>query len=164
MRQQRQSRRAALPLLVAVAIASEAPISAPAATAQVIMTQVIMGLPDDDKSYAGAARPLAGDAVTSGMSTIRELVLDAHSLVTHRRLAPDQAGRISTSIRQTVATLKSDPGAAALTEVLTLLDDGATQLATPMSGDSQLEALSKFEIAFARYPQLVDDPKWQPLR
>lgn len=158
MWQQRPFRRAMPLFLSAVAVAS-----AMMTPANVAIAQVIMGLPDD-RSYTGTDKPEAADAVKSGMATIRHLVLDAHSLITHRRMAPDQARRLSTGIKQAIATLKSDPAAPALAEVLTLLDDGATQIAAPISGDGQLEALAKFEIALARYPQLFDDPTWQPLR
>jgi hypothetical protein len=157
---QRQSRLAVLPLPAAVIVASL--LAAADAAIAPSVAQVIMGLPD--KAPPTAAKQPASDAVKTGMSAVRKLVLDAHTLITHRRFAPDQARRFSTSIKQSVAALKSDPAAPALADVLTLLDDGATQIAAPMSGDSQLDALAKFETALDRYPQLFDDPEWKPLR
>jgi hypothetical protein len=156
MRRQRQSWIAVLPLLAATIVAS-----LPAA-ANVAIAQVILGL--DDEAPPATAKQPASDAVQSGMSAIRKLVLDAHTLITHRRFAPDQARRFSAGIKQSVAALKADPAAPALADVLTLLDDGATQIAAPMSGDSQLDALAKFETALDRYPQLFNDPEWKPLR
>lgn len=149
-----QRRRNLLPLLGAAVVFASSGAAA---------TQSIFSLPDDPLAHA--AREPASPSVKSGMAAIRRLAADAHTLITHRRFAPDQARRFSAAIGSRVEALKTDPAASqALKDVLTLLAEGAAQVGEPVSGDSQLEGLVKIETALNRYPQLFEDAGWQPLR
>lgn len=124
--------------------------------------QVVLGLPDE--TTAPAARPLASPALREAMTAIRKLVLDNHSLVTHRRLSPDQARSFAADIKRHATALEVGTDASALSEIVTPLTDGATSIAETGSATSQLAGLEKIETALARYPQLFDDPDWKPLR
>jgi hypothetical protein len=126
--------------------------------------QVVLGLPDDPTPAAQAAPQLAPDGVRSGMAAIRKLVLDAHTLITHRRLSPEQARRFAKEVKQHVILLQSVQPTPAFAEILTSLSEGAAEIAGPVSGTSQLDGLDKIETALARYPQVFDDPDWKPLR
>lgn len=125
------------------------------------IAQVILALPDDEPA---AAKHPANDKIKSGMAGIRKLVIDAHTLITHRRQSPDAARRFASEVKRHVADLKSDPAAAPLTATLDAIATGADQIAAPGGGDGKLDGLDKIETALARYPQLFDDPDWKPLR
>jgi hypothetical protein len=126
--------------------------------------QVILGLPDDEPAAAAQAKLPASEAMQSGMAAIRKLVIDAHSLITHRRMAPDQARRFAAGLKFHVKTLNADPAAPVMTAVLKDIADGADQIGSGAAGDGQLDALDKIEAALTRYPQLIDDAEWKPLR
>lgn len=126
-----------------------------------VRAQIILSLPDE--SSEGAKTP-ASAGVKSGMTAIRMLVLDAHTLITHRRLSPEAARRFAKDVKQNVAHLQADPTAAVLTDMLADLTAGADQIAAPTSGNSKLDGLDKIEMALSRYPELIDDPDWKPLR
>jgi hypothetical protein len=147
--------RSPLPLLLAVAVMA---VTGPAASAQ-----VVLGLPDDEPAQA-VAKHQASPQLHSGMQAIRTLVLNAHSLVTHRRLSPGEARRFAAALKRHVADLQPSASDPVQREVLTPIAAAAEPFAVPVSGDSQLDALDKIEAALNRYPQLVDDTAWQPLR
>jgi hypothetical protein len=129
------------------------------------LAQVVLGLPDDALADTStAARQPASAEVKAGMAAIRRLVLDTHTLITHRRLSPEAARRFAADLRRHTASLRTDPAAASLAVILTPLEEGAVAVAGPTSGSSQLDGLDKIETALDRYPQLFDDPDWKPLR
>jgi hypothetical protein len=143
------------PLLLATLIAGTWVGGTPAATAQ-----VILGLPDEEA--ATPSKQAASDAVKSNMKSVRKLVLDAHTLITHRRFSPQQARRLSDDLKRDADALRAD--AAASSDIVTPLAEGAAEIGAPMQGESQFDALAKLETALARYPQIYDDPDWKPLR
>ena len=63
-----------------------------------------------------------------------------------------------------VKALNADPAAPVMTSVLKDIADGADQIGSGAAGDGQLDALDKIESALTRYPQLLDDAEWKPLR
>lgn len=125
--------------------------------------QVILGLPDTEATATAARQPPSA-SLQSGMAAIRKLVRDVHSLITHRRLPPDQARRFATDLKRYVTALKANTSEPRLNEILTLLAEAAEQIGAPVSGNSHLDALDKIDAALNRYPQLIDDPEWKPLR
>lgn len=125
--------------------------------------QVILGFPDEAPAVA-QTKQAASDAMRSGMAAIRKLVIDAHSLITHRRMAPDQARRFAAALKFHVKTLSADPAARVIAAILKDIGDGADQVGGGAAGDGQLDALDKIEAALTRYPQLIDDAEWKPLR
>lgn len=124
------------------------------------VAQVILGLPDE----AAPAKAAASDGVKTGMAAIRKLVVDAHTLITHRRLAPEGARRFAGEVKRHVGDMKSAPDAARLDGILDDISQGADAIAAPGSGDGKLDGLDKIESALVRYPQLFEDPNWKPLR
>lgn len=148
MRHPRHLRLVALPLALL--------ISAIAAPAQTILT-----VPDEP---AVSGKIEASDTVKSNMASIRRLVADNHTLITHRRFAPSAARKLASDLQRHVAAMRADAAASALSDVLTPLGEGASGLAAPVSGDSQLEALAQLETGLDSYAQRVNDPDWKPLR
>lgn len=124
------------------------------------LPQVILGLPDE----TAGEKVAASDRIKSGMASIRKLVIDAHTLITHRRLSPDGARRFASAVDRHIADLRDDPAASALSSVLDDIASGAKQIAAPDSGDGKLDGLDKIETALTRYALLFDDPDWKPLR
>jgi hypothetical protein len=125
--------------------------------------QVILGLPEEPAAAAQTKQP-ASDAMRSEMAAIRKLVIDAHSLITHRRIAPGQARRFAADLKLHVKALNADPAARVMTALLKDIADSADQIGSGSAGDGQLDALDKIEAALSRYPQLFDDADWKPLR
>lgn len=152
----RHRRLLRLDLALAAAIALPLAGAVPCQSA----AQVVLGLPDEPAD----AKVKASDRVKAGMAGIRKLVIDAHTLITHRRLSPDSARRFAAGVDRHISEVKGDPTAAALSPILDDIAGGAAHIAAPDSGDGKLDGLDKIETALARYPQLFDDPDWKPLR
>lgn len=143
--------------LTLASIAAVAHVARPPAAA----AQVVLGLPDENGS---ADKTPASEAIKAGMSGIRKLIVDTHTLITHRRLAPDGARRFAAEVKRHVDAMRPDPAAVSLAETLDEIAQGATAIAEPANADARLDGLDKIERALAHYPQLFDDPDWKPLR
>jgi hypothetical protein len=103
------------------------------------------------------------------MKFIRDLTLDIHSLVTHRRLSP-AAGRsfqdkitASLSRIQEGTTLIGDPRDS-LTALVQDITAGAAAIAGKDPSTEPMDGIVLIDDALARYGTLFDDPAWQPLR
>lgn len=112
---------------------------------------------------AVTARTKATPEIQRAMASIRKRVIENHTLITHRRLSPEAARRLAAEIKHSNATLASER-LGQLEAIMASLEAGATGLAAPVSGDSQLDALARLELALDRYQALFDDPTWEPLR
>lgn len=123
--------------------------------------QVVLGIPDEASTAAPVRQP-APPALRLGMAEIRKLVLNAHSLITHRRLSPDQGRHLAADLKRQIAAIR--PIAGNVESILRDIEDGAEQIGNGPPGAPQLDALERIDAALARYPQLIDDPDWKPLR
>lgn len=128
-----------------------------------VSAQVVLGLPDEPSDKGTKLQP--STEVRAGMRTIRQRVLDAHSLITHRRMPRQGALQLRSDLFRTADALKGQADAApALQEILALVVTGASEIGEPTAPDAQFEGLSKLETALERYPLVFEDPDWQPLR
>jgi len=113
-----------------------------------------------------AMAPLPTDAaVRDGMQTIRNLVRDNHTLVTHRRMPPDHAARFAKQVRveadKILATSKvAGPGRDRLKELLDQIVAGIDAVAKPPEGTLPVDGLVRADEALARYPAEFDHPGW----
>jgi hypothetical protein len=123
--------------------------------------QTILTLPDDAEP---TARQPVSSSMKATMAGLRKLVLDNHTLITHRRFAPADARRMASEVQRSTAALRAEPATPALEKILAPLSEGAKHLSAPAAPDSQLDALAQLETAFDRYQTLFDDPDWKPLR
>lgn len=128
---------------------------------------LLLALPSGARSEA--AKFPTDDVVRTEMKAIRDLTLNAHTLVTHRRMPPADArtfharvaaaaGRINAGTtlqgeaREKIEKLAGDiaKGAAAVA--------GAEAAITPIDG------IVSIDEALSIYAQRFDHPGWQPLR
>lgn len=116
------------------------------------------------------AEQLATDAVLrAGMATIKKLVHDHHSLVTHRRLPPDAAISFAARVRNETDAIvaKSTLTGKAADEIAPILGkllDGAEAVAGRKADISQLDGIFLMDEALARYGMNFDDPDWNGKR
>lgn len=117
-----------------------------------------------------ALAPLPTDAaVRKGMSTIRDIVVTNHSLVTHRRMPPDHAVRFAAQVKVEADKILATTSLSgdALDKLKALLEEIVTGLgavAKPAEGMTAMDGLAKVDAALARYPEEFDDPDWKPLQ
>jgi hypothetical protein len=117
-----------------------------------------------------ALAPLPTDsAVRTGMTTIRDLVVTNHSLITHRRMPPDHALRFAAQVKIEADKIlaKTSLSGDALEKLKSLLEEvvtGLGEVAKPSEGNGAIEGLARADAALARYPQEFDDPDWKPLQ
>ncbi len=115
-----------------------------------------------------AKRP-TDDAVRAEMKAIRDLTLDAHSLVTHRRMPPADARTFHARIKAAVERI--DAGTtltgAARDEIGKITGDVAKGAAGVAGADQSLtpiDGIVAIGDALSLYAQRFDHPGWQPLR
>ncbi|WP_439541605.1 hypothetical protein [Hyphomicrobium sp.] len=103
------------------------------------------------------------------MKIIRDLTLDIHSLVTHRRLSP-AAGRtfqekIKASLgRIEAGTMLIGEPRDSLTALVQDISAGAAAIAGKDASTEPIDGIVLIDDALARYGTLFDDPAWEPLR
>lgn len=103
------------------------------------------------------------------MKEIRAATLDAHTLVTHRRMPLDMAERYRVRVKHQVDSVRSasarpSAAAAALEPVLGDIERGADAVAGRGNGLDPIGGIIAIDEALASYGAQFDDPGWQPLR
>lgn len=123
----------------------------------------------------GVADVRAGDklatdeVVRTEMKTIRDLTLNAHTLVTHRRMPPADARTFHVRVKAAVERLRSettlDGGERDEIENLTrTILEGAEAVAGQNTSMTPIDGILAIDAALAFYAQRFDHPGWQPLR
>lgn len=103
------------------------------------------------------------------MKIIRDLTLDIHSLVTHRRLSPAAGRSFQDKIKgalgriQAGTTLIGEPRDS-LTALVQDISAGAAAIAGKDPSTEPIDGIVLIDDALARYGTLFDDPEWEPLR
>jgi hypothetical protein len=103
------------------------------------------------------------------MKVIRDLTLDIHSLVTHRRLSPAAGRSFQEKIKasldriQAGTTLIGEPRDS-LTALVQDISAGAAAIAGKDPATEPIDGIVLIDDALARYGTLFDDPAWEPLR
>ncbi len=119
---------------------------------------------------ARAADKLPTDEIVRAeMKTIRDLTLNAHTLVTHRRLPPADAKTFHARVKAAVERLRSgtmlDGGVRDELENLTRdILVGAEAIARSPSSMEAIDGIVSIDDALVRYATGFDHPGWQPLR
>jgi hypothetical protein len=118
---------------------------------------------------ADAARNPTDEAVRTEMTAIRDLTLNAHTLVTHRRMPPADARTFHAHIKAAVARLRSgttlDGGARDEIESLTgKILEGAAAVARENTAMDPIDGIVAIDEMLALYAREFDHPGWQPLR
>lgn len=108
-------------------------------------------------------------AVRTEMVAIRELTLNAHTLVTHRRMPPADARTFYSRIKAAVERLRSgttlDGGVRDEIESLTAsILDGAAAVAGESKAMDPISGILAIDETLALYAREFDHPGWQPLR
>lgn len=108
-------------------------------------------------------------AVQSEMTTIRNLTLDVHTLVTHRRMPPAEARKYHGRITQAVAKIEAETtlrGAPreTLDAILQDIVAGAAAIAGADKSIDPIDGIVLIDDALKRYEELFEHPGWQPLR
>ena len=126
-----------------------------------------LGLGEDMIAEEKKLRP--DPVLIAEMKIIRDLTLDIHSLVTHRRLSP-AAGRsfqekIKASLSRIEAgtTLIGEPRDS-LTALVQDISAGAAAIAGKDPSTEPIDGIVLIDDALARYGTLFDDPAWEPFR
>lgn len=111
---------------------------------------------------------LATDAdVRREMESLRKLVIDHHTLITHRRLSPASGHKLASDVRRVGDTLaasrlarETPPLAALAAEV----QASATLLDAAPASPEMLQGLMRLVAVLDRYPRSFAHPDWTPLQ
>ena len=103
------------------------------------------------------------------MAAIRKLTLDNHTLVTHRRMPPAAARKFQKRVTQEITRIRADAAAHAeagspLDAILTDIAVGADAVGGARADVTPIDGMLQIDEALGRYPAVVDDPNWKPLR
>jgi hypothetical protein len=121
-------------------------------------------------SAAVAADKLAtDDAVRREMKAIRDLTLNVHTLVTHRRMPPADARTYHARVKAAVERLRTETtlDGGERDEIENLTQDilaGAEAIGRSPSSTEAIDGIVAIDEALARYAKQFDHPGWQPLR
>lgn len=115
------------------------------------------------------AKSPTDETVRTEMKAIRDLTLNAHTLVTHRRMPPADArtfhARIKAAVERLRGTTTLDGGARDEIESLTgTVLDGAAAVAGESAAMTPIDGIVAIDAALALYAKEFDHPGWQPLR
>jgi hypothetical protein len=120
-------------------------------------------------AWADDAKLATDDAVRTEMKTIRDLTLNAHTLVTHRRMPPADARTFHTRIKAAVGkigegTTLQDPARAEILALSSNILEGAAAVAGSNTAMTPIDGIIAIDEALAIYAKRFDHPGWQPLR
>ncbi|HRN87994.1 hypothetical protein [Hyphomicrobium sp.] len=119
-------------------------------------------------ALAQPAKLATDDLVRKEMTTIRDLTVNAYTLVTHRRMPPADARAYHGKVKSSVERIKADTQMTgeAREEIVKLagyIERGAGAVA----GSDPMEAMDGMLIvddSLTIYAQRFDHPDWKPLR
>ncbi len=120
-------------------------------------------------AQAEEAKLATDDVVRVEMKAIRDLTLNAHTLVTHRRMPPADARVFHSRIKAAVERLQSGTSltGAAKTEIAQLTSEiskGAAAVARAEPNLTPIDGIVAIDEALSLYAIRFDHPGWQPLR
>ncbi|WP_072391756.1 hypothetical protein [Hyphomicrobium sp. CS1GBMeth3] len=108
------------------------------------------------------------EVVRTEMKAIRDLTLNAHTLVTHRRMPPADARTYHAKVKAAVARIKSGTQMTGeAREEIEKLAGYIEKGAGAVAGADTIEAIDGMLIiddSLSIYAQRFDHPGWQPLR
>lgn len=121
------------------------------------------------ETQADAVRNPTDDVVRAEMKIVRDLTLNAHTLVTHRRMPPADARTFHARVKAAVERLRGgttlDGGARDEIEALTgQILDGAAAVAGQSKEMTPIDGIIAIDEALALYVKAFDHPDWKPLR
>lgn len=108
------------------------------------------------------------DVVRKEMTAIRDLTLNVHTLVTHRRMPPADAKSYNAKIKASVARIETE---ATMTgeagEEIAKLTSAIARGAEAVARENDIDPIDGIVIideSLATYGERFDHPDWQPLR
>lgn len=118
---------------------------------------------------AGDAKLPTDEVVRTEMKAIRDLTLNVHTLVTHRRMPPADARTYHARVKAAVERLKAGTqvtGAAReeIEKLARFIERGAGAVAGADSSMSAIDGILIIDESLGIYAQRFDHPGWQPLR
>lgn len=120
-------------------------------------------------SRAEEAKHPTDDVVRTEMKAIRDLTINVHTLVTHRRMPPADArtyhGRVKASVERLRAGTQVNGDARAEIETLAgSIEQGAGAVAGTDRSMTPIDGILIIDEQLAIYAKRFDHPGWQPLR
>lgn len=129
---------------------------------------VFVALAAASAAIAQPAKLATDEVVQKEMKTIRDLTVNAYTLVTHRRMPPAEARSYNTKIKASVARIKAETMMAGeAREEIEKLASYIARGAGAVAGEDAMEAIDGMLIiddSLSIYGQRFDHPDWQPLR
>lgn len=119
--------------------------------------------------HAQEAKLPTDEAVRTEMKAIRDLTLNVHTLVTHRRMPPADARTYRARVAASLGRLRTGTQVtgAAREEIETLagqIERGAGAVAGADGSLSPIDGILVIDEALGVYAARFDHPGWQPLR
>lgn len=120
-------------------------------------------------AHAGNTKHPTDEVVRTEMKAIRDLTLNVHTLVTHRRMPPADARRYHARVKAALGRLKAGTqvAGAAREEIEKLagtIERGAGAVAGTDAAMSPIDGILIIDESLGIYAQRFDHPGWQPLR
>lgn len=136
------------------------------AVAVAVTAMLILGVA---VSRAEEAKHSTDDVVRMEMKTIRDLTINVHTLVTHRRMPPADArtfnGRVKASVeRLRAGTTAKGEALAEIEKIAGSIEQGAGAVAGADSAMTPIDGILIIDEQLALYAKRFDHPGWQPLR
>lgn len=108
-------------------------------------------------------------ALVRTMAEVRRIVINHHTLITHRRLPVDMGRKFAADIkawadRLTAASGHDGDAGAEVKAMMDQLRDGASAVAGPSAEKSSIDGLVQIDAVLTHYPQKFSDQTWKPLR
>lgn len=118
---------------------------------------------------AEEARLATDEVVRAEMKAVRDLTLNAHTLVTHRRMPPADARTFHARVKAAVERLKAGTTlqGAAREEIGVQAEHilkGAAAVASADPSMTPVDGIVAIDEALSIYARRFDHPGWQPLR
>lgn len=118
---------------------------------------------------ADDAKLTTDDVVRAEMKAIRDLTLNAHTLVTHRRMPPADARTFHARVKAAVARINAGTTleGQARDEIVAISNDilrGASAVAGAEASMTPIDGIIAVDEALSLYAKRFDHPGWQPLR
>lgn len=119
-------------------------------------------------AFADPAKLATDEIVRKEMKTIRDLTINAYTLVTHRRMPPAEARAYDAKVKASVDRIKADTQMTGeAREEIEKLAGYIARGANAVAGVDAMEAIDGMLIiddSLSIYAQRFDHPGWQPLR
>lgn len=110
------------------------------------------------------------EAVRTAMKAIRDLTLNNHTLVTHRRMPPASAKKFRSDIKGQVGLVRAAEGslevdaAKEIEAVVAAIEKGADAVAGEGGDVTAIDGIVGIDTALQDYAARFEHPGWQPLR